>query len=123
MPDGLGIVAADLFIPLQNSRGGFLDRPARHVDHRPVVLGEHAARVGAIFYRRLNDLAVLPAFAGFSLEIGDVFQTRSDISLSDARVGGSFWLGVDTPIGPVYGAYGRAEGGEGAFYLFLGRIF
>ena len=83
----------------------------------------HAARVGAIFYRRLNDLAVLPAFAGFSVEVGDVFQTRSDISLSDARLGGSFLIGVDTPIGPVYAAYGRAEAGEGAFYLFLGRIF
>ncbi len=90
---------------------------------RNQLSGQHAARIGANFYRRLNDLAVLPVFAGVSLEYGDVWQNRSDISLSKARLGGSVWLGVDTPIGPVYAAYGRAEAGDGALYLSLGRLF
>ena len=28
-----------------------------------------------------------------------------------------------TPVGPVYVGYGRAEGGEDAFYISLGRVF
>ena len=39
------------------------------------------------------------------------------------HIGGSVWVGIDTPIGPVYGGYGRTEGGDGAFYLSVGRIF
>ena len=90
---------------------------------RNQLTGQHAARIGGIFYRRLNDLAVLPAFAGFSLEYGGVWEDRDAIGAAGARLGGSIWVGVDSPIGPVYAAYGRAEGGQDAFYLFLGRIF
>ncbi len=90
---------------------------------RNELTGQHAARIGGIFYRRLNDLAVLPAFAGFSLEYGGVWDDRDAIGAAGARLGGSIWVGVDSPIGPVYAAYGRAEGGQDAFYLFLGRIF
>jgi len=90
---------------------------------RNELTGQHAARIGGIFYRRLNDLAVLPAFAGISLEYGGVWEDRSSIGSAGARVGGSVWIGVDSPIGPVYAAYGSAEGGEGTFYLSLGRIF
>src|SRR5690606_20220468 len=91
--------------------------------NRGQLLGQHAARIGASYYRRIGDLALFPAFAGFSLEVGNVWQSRSDISLNDSLVGGSFWAGVSTPVGPVYVGYGRAEGGEDAFYVFLGRIF
>ena len=58
-----------------------------------------------------------------SVELGNVWQSRADISASDSLLGGSFWAGVDTPVGPVYVAYGFAEGGEDAFYISLGRIF
>jgi len=90
---------------------------------RNELTGQHAARIGGLFYRRLNDLAVLPAFAGISLEYGGVWEDHSAISSASARLGGSVWVGVDSPIGPVYAAYGRAEAGGGAFYLMLGRIF
>jgi NTE family protein len=58
-----------------------------------------------------------------SLELGNVWQSRSDISAHDAILGGSLWAGVQTPVGPVYVGYGLAEGGSSAFYVFLGRIF
>ena len=35
----------------------------------------------------------------------------------------SLFLGLDTPIGPVYLGTGFEEGGAEAFYLFLGRTF
>jgi NTE family protein len=32
-------------------------------------------------------------------------------------------FGADTRLGPLYFAYGRAEGGNSLFYLYLGRTF
>ena len=100
--------------------GGFFDLSGLN---RNQLYGQHAARLGASYYRRIGDLALFPAFAGMSVELGNVWQSRDDISASDSLLGGSFWAGVDTPVGPVYVAYGFAEGGEDAFYISLGRIF
>ena len=100
--------------------GGFFDLSGLNRDQ---FSGQHAARIGASYYRRIGDLALFPAFAGFSVEVGNVWDDRSDISFDNSLVGGSFWAGVDTPVGPVYVAYGVAEGGADAFYVFLGRIF
>ena len=100
--------------------GGFFDISGIN---RNQLSGQHAARVGASYYRRIGDLALFPAFAGMSFELGNVWAKRSDISASDSIFGGSFWAGVSTPVGPVYVGYGRAEGGEDAFYVVLGRVF
>ena len=100
--------------------GGFFDLSGIN---RNQLSGQNAARVGASYYRRIGDLALFPAFVGVSLEVGNTWDSRSNISWSSSRVGGSFWGGVSTPIGPVYVAYGRAEGGDHAFYVYLGRIF
>lgn len=90
---------------------------------RQSVSAQNVGRIGASFYRRINDLALFPAFAGVSLEYGDAWASHSEISLSNALLGGSIWVGLDTPVGPVYGAYGRTREGDSAFYLVLGRIF
>lgn len=100
--------------------GGFLDISGLN---RNQLFGQHATRLGASWYRRIGDLALFPAFAGFSVELGNVWESRSDINAADSILGGSFWAGVSTPVGPVYFGYGRAEGGEDAFYVSLGRIF
>ncbi len=42
---------------------------------------------------------------------------------NDVMVAGSVFLGLDSPIGPVYLAYGHAEGGNDSVYLFLGQPF
>lgn len=100
--------------------GGFLDLSGLN---RGQLTGEHVTRVGASYYRRIGDLALFPAFAGVSLELGNAWQSRGDISLSSSLFGGSLWAGVDTPVGPIYVGYGMAEGGENAFYVVLGRVF
>jgi len=100
--------------------GGFFDISGLN---RNQLSGQHATRVGAAYYRRIGDLALFPAFAGASLEFGNTWESRGDISADGAILGGSFWAGVDTPIGPVYLGYGRAEGSEDAFYISLGRVF
>jgi NTE family protein len=58
-----------------------------------------------------------------SLEFGNVWATRSEISAKSAIFGASIWAGVQTPVGPAYIGYGHAEGGASAFYVYLGRVF
>jgi NTE family protein len=100
--------------------GGFLDLSG--LSHNQLS-GPYASRLGASYYRRIGDLALFPAFAGVSLEFGNVWQSRSEISAKSAILGGSLWAGMQTPVGPVYVGYGHAEGGRSAFYVYLGRVF
>jgi NTE family protein len=65
----------------------------------------------------------VPAYAGISLELGNVWAQRSNISLHSARRDAAVFFGADTYIGPVYLAAGYDENGNTAFYLFLGRSF
>jgi NTE family protein len=100
--------------------GGFLDLSGIN---RNELSGEHAARIGASYYRRVGNFTLFPAFAGISMELGNVWSSRDDISAKGSILGGSFWTGIRTPVGPIYVAYGRAEGGLDAFYITLGRVF
>lgn len=57
----------------------------------------------------------------YSIEDIDIAINRLLAALSDLLI--SAFVAVDTPIGPVYLAYGRAAAGLGSFYFFLGRPF
>jgi NTE family protein len=109
-------------LPLESlSRlGGFIDLSG--LNHHELA-GQNSMRIGLSYYRRIGDLALFPAFAGISLEAGNVWESRRDIGMRDAVRGGSLWAGVDTPVGPIYVGYGRAQGGRDAVYVFLGSIF
>ena len=85
--------------------------------------GQHFGQVAVVPYRRFGDFNLLPLYLGASVEYGNVWQSTSAISLSNALWAGSLWVGVDTPLGPTYLAYGQAEGGHNSMYFFLGRIF
>jgi NTE family protein len=100
--------------------GGLFDLSGLNRDQ---LTGQHVTRIGTGYYRRIGDLALFPAFAGMSVEVGNTWQDRSDISLDGSIWGGSLWAGVDTPVGPIYVGYGVAEGGQNAFYVVLGRVF
>jgi len=100
--------------------GGFLDLSGLAQDQ---LIGKYAMRVGASYYRRIGDLALFPAFAGITVELGNAWDARGDISFGNAMLGGSIWAGVDTPVGPVYVGYGRTEGDTDAAYVHLGRAF
>jgi NTE family protein len=64
----------------------------------------------------------VPTYLGMSLELGNVWQRRSDVSVDSALFNGSAFLGFDTLLGPVYLAAGFGEGGDRSFYLLLGRV-
>jgi NTE family protein len=64
----------------------------------------------------------VPTYAGVSLELGNVWERRSDIDVDSARFNGAAFLGLDTFLGPVYLAAGVDEHGSRSFYLLLGRL-
>jgi NTE family protein len=79
-------------------------------------------------YRRISSdgwLVSLPVHLGASFEMGSLESEYSEISLDlgDQIFAGSTFLGVDTFVGPLYLAYGQAEGGQRSLYFFLGRTF
>jgi NTE family protein len=91
---------------------------------RGEISGPHAALTRLIYYRRVGEsaggLLDVPIYVGASAEAGNVWQSRSDISFSSARISGSIFAGFDTLIGPIYVAAGFGEGGRTNYYLFFG---
>ena len=62
-------------------------------------------------------------YLGGSLEAGNTWEDGGDVSLSDLRVAGSVFLGVDSLLGPVYVGYGIAERGKSALSFSIGVPF
>jgi NTE family protein len=83
--------------------------------------GQHAAVMSGVFYRRIWGSSLIALYGGASLEYGNVFQRRDDVKINGGIAAGSVFLGLDTIIGPIYLAYGRAEHDRGNFYFFLGK--
>ncbi len=75
------------------------------------------------YYQRLPyKLGVARAlFVGGSLEAGNAWSQRSDITLRQLRGAGSLFVGADTGIGPLYLSIVSAPRGYTGLYLFLGR--
>ncbi len=105
------------FFPL----GGFLRLSGLE---RGEISGPHAALAKLVYYRRIGEttggILDTPLYLGASVEAGNVWQTRSDISFDTMMMNGSVFAGVDTFIGPVYLAAGFAEQGRTNVYLFIG---
>lgn len=91
------------------------------------LAGPHYGVGRLIYYRKIGrggaGVLDLPAYVGVSLEAGNTWLDRDDVSFGDLRKDGSLFFGVDTPLGPVYLATGFDSQGDKAFYLFLGRTF
>ncbi len=75
------------------------------------------------YYQRLaSSVGVARAlFVGGSLEAGNAWTERSDITLRQLRGAGSLFVGADTGIGPLYLSIVSAPKGYTGLYLFLGR--
>lgn len=104
------------FFPL----GGFLRLSGLE---RGEISGPHAGLIRLMYYRRLGANAGfldMPVYVGGSLEAGNVWQNRSDISVNSLIVNGSLFAGVDTYFGLLFLGAGLSEAGDSSFYLFLG---
>lgn len=104
--------------------GGFLNLSALAPDS---LSGRHYALARGLYFRQIGrggeGFLNVPAYLGLSLELGNVWDNRRDISLDSARRNASVFLGLDTFLGPVYLGTGFDSKGNTAFYLFLGRTF
>jgi hypothetical protein len=86
---------------------------------RNELSAQNAARVGLSYFHEVGNFARFPAFAGINLERGNAWNDRHSVHFEDAVAGASLWAGVETPIGPVYLAVGRADDARNAVYLSL----
>ena len=105
------------FFPL----GGFLRLSGLE---RGEISGPHAALARLVYYRRVGEttggILDTPIYLGVSAETGNVWQSRSAMSLDSALFAGSLFAGIDTYIGRVSVAAGFAQGGQKNFYLSIG---
>jgi len=88
------------------------------------LIGQYAGIARLMYIRDLSDrqsLLKIPLYMGLSVEAGNVWDDSSDISLGSLLLAGSLFIGLDTPIGPLYLAQGFSSGGKSESYLFLGR--
>ncbi len=108
------------FFPL----GGFLNLSGVQSQ---TLAGPQYALGRLIYLRKVGNggegILDVPAYVGTSVEVGNVWATRHQISLSDTRQDFSIFFGADTYIGPAYFAVGYDAEGATAIYLFLGRSF
>ena len=108
------------FFPL----GGFLNLSG--VPTQSIAGPQYA--IGRLIYLRKvgnggEGILDVPAYVGLSLEDGNVWSSRSQISFGNTRKDASVFFGADTYIGPAYFAVGYDESGSITLYVFLGRAF
>ena len=86
------------------------------------LLGEELEFGRVVYYRRLlRPSFLVGVYGGASLEVGRVGRPLIPDNQQGLITSGSLLLGVDTPLGPLYLAYGRASRGFDSFYVFLGK--
>lgn len=89
------------------------------------LAGSQLVLARTLLMRRMGDtqqLFALPTYLGISLEAGNVWDDRRDFGLNDLIYAGSVYLGVDTPLGPVFLGYGHSSESRSAIYLNFGSL-
>ena len=99
--------------------GGFLNLSGYE---RNELLGEHFGLVLAGYRHDLGESSRLPGYVGMTLEYGSAAFRRSDV-FGEGILNGSLYVAYDSPLGPIYLGYGKAEERGGLFFLRLGNIF
>jgi NTE family protein len=83
--------------------------------------GQSIALGRLMYYNRVATVGLIGnVYAGASLEAGNVYGAFPEATSTGLKLAGSLFLGADTIIGPAYLAYGHADAGNSAFYLYLG---
>ncbi|WP_109124069.1 patatin-like phospholipase family protein [Dyella sp. C11] len=112
----------DQFFEAQSFLGGFLNLsgyPERSLHGDQSILGR------AVVYRRTGATDAIfstPIYVGASLEAGNTWQTKSQVQLDSLIYAGSLFLGIQTPLGPLFLGYGYAQGGHNSVYLTFGSL-
>lgn len=118
-----GKIGSDLPFYENFSLGGFLNLSGMPFES----LSDQYSGLGRlIYYRRVagsKGVRFGSIYVGGSIEAGGVWHDFNKINTKNLIVAGSAFVGVDTPVGPLYLAYGQSERGNHAFYFYLGKGF
>ena len=99
--------------------GGFL-RQSGHPANS--LIGQELAFGRLVYAYKLVDQKLFDGvYAGFSIEGGRMAKTLFPDQGKGFLTSGAIFLGVDSPLGPFYLAWGRSSDGSASAYMFLGR--
>jgi NTE family protein len=88
------------------------------------IHGQQMAIGKVITYHKVGTSFIGDLYLGGSLECGNVWQEgEKKFDISKLRLAGSLFVGYDTIFGPLYLAFGHADGGYNAGYFYLGRPY
>ena len=112
------------YAPKLYSVGGFLNLSGYPSNQ---LFGRHL-RYGNLIYNYQvadNDFGAFkaPLYVGLSLESGNVWDKGDSVDYGEVIWASSLFVGWDSPLGPIYLAYGRAEGPWDSIYFYLGDTF
>lgn len=100
--------------------GGFLQQSGYRTG---ALLGESIRFARVVYYQKLVRQSLLEGlYAGLSLEAGKVGQPLVPGGPTGLLKSAAAFLAFDTPLGPLYLAYGRTTDGLYSYYLYLGRL-
>lgn len=104
--------------------GGFLNLSGRSANS---MIGPHYGIARLLYFRKIGSggegVLNLPLYVGTSMEFGNTWRRRSDMSLQSAHKDLSLFFGMDTFLGPAWLAAGFDSDGRHALYLSLGHSF
>ena len=99
--------------------GGFMQQSGYRTG---ALLGQSIAFGRLVYLNRLARFTLIPGiYAGLSLEAGRVGTPFIPGNQTGTLLSAAAFLGVDSPVGPVYLGYGRTDAGFSSFYFYLGR--
>ena len=78
-----------------------------------------------MFTRKISgdrQLLKMPLHIGATIEAGNTWDRRTDMAFDDLIYSGSVFLGLDTPMGPMFLGYGQTNQDDSAFYLHFGSL-
>ena len=101
------------------SLGGFLQLSGYKTDE---LLGREMAFGRVVYNYRVSQPGLLDgAYFGVSLESGRIGAAVTGENRASARNGAALYFAFDSPIGPVYIAYGHGSGRNQAVYFYVGQ--
>ena len=108
----------------QYSLGGFMNLSG-YSEHQ--LVGQHKGLGQLLYYYKLGKDPLGSGgnvYLGGGVEYGTVWNKWSDTKMNDLLLSGLLFVGVDTPLGPLYLGYAQAEkNSDGHVYLYLGKTF
>ena len=101
------------------SLGGFLQMSGYRTGE---LIGQELTFGRLIYNYRVSAPGLLDgAYLGLSYEGGRIGDSVTGTNRSGLRHGAALYFAFDTPLGPVYLGYGRADGARQSVYFFVGQ--